>query len=402
MAERTMSTAPAASRGRGLVGRTAVAAAVTLLAVATSAMTAPADVDGLRGSEWALTALKAEQAWQTSKGTGVTVAVIGSGVDASHPDLEGRVLKGADLGDGSTADGTRDQGPQDQQGTHAAGIIAATGRNYHGGGVYGLAPEARVLPLRVHRNDTPVPSATAKAVRYAVDHGARVIDVTVGFTKPSDALRSAIEYALGRNAVIVTGAGDNGRTGDQVTYPAAYPGVVAVAATDKKGAVWPASHHGEHVTLTAPGVDILTTAPGGDYWTGSGTQYAASWVAASAVLLRAEHPRWTGDQVVRKLTGAASHEASSGRDPRQGFGTVAPAAALADRTAPSDSAAHPAVPAADTTADGRDSLADRPEDPAAYLALAAMGAGLIVLAAIAWFLIRRSASPFDPFDPSGD
>ncbi|KUO14547.1 serine protease [Streptomyces dysideae] len=357
----------------------------------------------MRGSQWALTALKAEQAWKTSKGAGVTVAVIGSGVDASHPDLTGRVVKGADLGDGSTVDGTHDQGPQDRQGgTHAAGIIAATGRNYQGDGVHGLAPDARVLPLRVYRNDSPAPTATAKAVRYAADHGARVIDVTVGFTKPSDALRSAVEYALGRGAVIVTGAGDNGRTGDEVTYPAAYPGVVAVAATDKKGAIWPNSHHGEHVTLTAPGVDILATAPGGDYWTGSGTQYAASWVAATAALLRAEHPRWTGDQVVRKLTGAASGKSSSGQDPRHGFGAVAPAAALADRTAPSPTPSASAVPAADPTADARDSIADRPENPAAYVTLLAVGAGLIVLAAIAWFLIRRSASPFNPFDPSGD
>jgi type VII secretion-associated serine protease mycosin len=396
MAERTTSMSSAGSRGRGLVARTAVAAVV----IALSATAAPADTDGLRGSQWALTALKAEQAWKTSKGAGVAVAVIGSGVDASHPDLTGRVVKGADLGDGSTVDGTRDQGPQDRQGgTHAAGIIAATGRNYQGDGMSGLAPDARVLPLRVYRNASPVPSATAKAVRYAADHGARIINVTVGFTKPNDALRSAVEYALDRNTVIVTGAGDNGRTGDEVTYPAAYPGVVAVAATDNKGAIWPDSHHGEHVTLTAPGVDILTTAPSGDYWTGSGTQYAASWVAASAALLRAEHPRWTGDQVVRKLTAAASGKSSSGRSPRHGFGPVAPATALTDRTAPSPTTTASAVPVADPTADGRAGIADRPENPAAYLTLLAVGAGLIVLAAIAWFLIRRSASPFDP---SGD
>jgi type VII secretion-associated serine protease mycosin len=323
----------------------------------------------------------------------VTVAVIGTGVDASHPDLRGRVANGADFGDGASGNGTRDQGAEGEQGTHAAGIIAGTARNFRGDGLYGLAPEARVLPLRVYRDGKPRADATAKAIRHAASHGAQVINVSVSFTAANDALRSAVDYAIDKDAVVVAGAGDNGKTGNRQTYPASLPGVVAVSATDEKGAVWPASHHGSAVALAAPGVGILTTARDGDYWRGDGTAYAAPWVAASAALLRAEHPRWTSRQVVQKLIDTADHNGSSGRDARYGFGIVAPAKALADRTEPSVSASPSLTGQAADQPDRSASRADRAVEGSALLAVGVVTIVITVLAVVAVILINRRKPP---------
>lgn len=378
---------------RPLVGRASAAAAVMALTLTAGGIATPSGSGALSESEWALTTLEADRAWGMSMGKGVTVAVIGTGVDAAHPDLRGRVVGGADFGDGASRNGTSDHGAEGEQGTHVAGIIAATGRNFRGDGMYGLAPEARVLPLRVYRNDKPAADATAKAIRYAARHGAQVINVSVSFTRPGKALQSAVDYAVKQmDAVVVAGAGDNGKDGNRPTYPASLPGVVAVSATDKKGAVWQASHHSRTVTLAAPGVGILTTARDGDYWTGDGTTYAAPWVAAGAALLRAEHPRWTSGQIVKKLTDTADRKSSSGRDPRYGFGIVAPAAALADRAAPSASAS-PSLTGQAADQSDRTAGASSSSDAAALVTVGAVAAVLVVLAVISVILVSRRRPP---------
>ncbi|UGY90952.1 S8 family serine peptidase [Streptomyces gobiensis] len=364
---------------RPLAHRVGVAAALTALVLTTGATAAPSGDGSLRNSEWALTELNADRAWKISRGKGVTVAVIGTGVEASHPDLRGRITGGADFGDGATDGGTRDHGTKGEQGTHAAGIIAGTARNFRGDGLRGLAPEARVLPIGVYRDGKPDVAASAKALRHAASKGAEVINVSVSFTKPHAALRKAVDYAISKDAVVVAGAGDNGRDGNGATYPAAFPGVVSVSATDQKGTVWPGSHRGKTVVLAAPGVGILTTEREGDYWTGDGTAYAAPWVAASAALLRAEHPRWTSGQVIQKLIDTAARKGEAGRDARYGFGIVDPAKALADRAKPS-AAASPLT----------DAAVDRPEsteDPAAAAAASSDAPGLLVIGVVTLALI---------------
>jgi type VII secretion-associated serine protease mycosin len=312
----------------------ATAAAATVFALGTGLSALPAAAGSVHTSEWALATLHADQTWRYGKGAGVTVAVVGTGVDVTHPDLAGQVTTGTDFGDGSSQHGTQDSSTDDGQGTHVASIIAADGANFHGDGLYGIAPRARLLPVGVLARGAPSVTATAQALRWAADHRAGVIDVAVGFHSPDAQLRSAVAYALGRGAVIVTGAGDDGASGNQPTYPAAFPGVIAVAATDQHGALWPASHHSSAVLLAAPGVDILSAARDGSYWTGNGTQYAAAWVAGSAALLRSAHPSWTGAQVVSRLAATANPHGSPGRDPGYGYGIVNPAAALADQAAP--------------------------------------------------------------------
>ncbi|MBA2809110.1 S8 family serine peptidase [Streptomyces sp. KM273126] len=362
--------------GSALAGRALAAVAALALTLAMPGKAAPAVSGALRDSEWALTSLKAEQAWKITKGEGVTVAVIGTGVDASHPDLKGRVISGSDVYN------TRDEGSETFQGTYAAGIIAGTGRNYRGDGLVGLAPEARILPFRVFLDNTSPTNATAKSIRAAARQGARVIDVTVGFRRSSPALKAAVEYAVRHGALVVAGAGDTGGTGNAQTYPAAYPEVLSVTAIDKKGALWPDAHRGKHVDLAAPGVDILTTARNDDYWTGSGTGFAASWVSASAALVRAQHPKWTVDQVTRRLT-----ETATPRGRGQGSAIVAPAAALPQRAALSDSAS--------TVSADKDAAATRSSDTGPIMVVSAATGALIVLAAVSWFLIRRTVSTTD-------
>ncbi|MER6014004.1 S8 family serine peptidase [Streptomyces bluensis] len=361
--------------GSALAGRALAAVAALALTLIMPGKAAPAGAGALRESEWALTSLKAEQAWKITKGEGVTVAVIGTGVDASHPDLRGRVIKSSDVYN------TRDEGTAPFQGTYAAGIIAGTGRNYRGDGLVGLAPEARILPFRVYRDNTSPATATAKSITAATLQGAQVIDVTVGFRRSSPALKAAVEYAVRHGALVVAGAGDTGGTGNAQTYPAAYPEVLSVAAIDKKGALWPDSHRGKNVDLAAPGVDILTTARNDDYWTGSGTGFAASWVSASAALVRAQHPKWTVDQVTRRLT-----ETATPRGRGQGSAIVAPAAALPQRTAVSDSAS--------TVSADRDA-ATRSSDTGPIMVVSAATGALVVLAGVSWFLIRRTVSATD-------
>lgn len=368
------------------VTRTAAAVAAMALAVTVPTAAATADSGSLRRSEWALTALKAGQAWDISRGAGVKVAVIGTGVDASHPDLTGRVVRSTDV------DGTHDEGTGAIQGTNAAGIIAGTGRNYSGDGVFGLAPQARILPFRAYRDNTALTAATARSIMAAARQGAQVIDVTVGFPRPSDDLRTAVEYAAHRDALVVAGAGDTGGAGNAETYPAAYPKVLSVTATDKKGAIWPDSHHGRHVDLAAPGVDILTTAKNRDYWTGSGTGFAASWVAASAALLRSEHPKWTAAEVSRELTQTAVQHGKADWNPRYGRGIVAPAAALSQSA---DQSGSPRALPADQPAGAQHRTVAGSSDTGPVLIVGAVTAVLFMLTVVAWFLIRRSVSPTD-------
>ncbi|MET8012985.1 S8 family serine peptidase [Streptomyces sp. NPDC005271] len=361
------------------------------LALATPAAASESDSGGLHESEWALTALKAERAWTFSKGAGVTVAVVGSGVEARHPDLRGRIVPGKDFAGSASGAGTRDDGRAAEQATHAAGIIVGTGRNYRGDGVFGLAPEARVMPLGVCRDGRPLADATARAIRHAASNGAHIIDVAVSFKRPTPALKAAVKYAVSQDAVVVAGAGDNGKDGNRPTYPASLPGVVAVVATDKKGAVWTSSHHGGKIILAAPGVSILTTSGNNTYWTGDGTAFAAPWVAAGAALLRSEHPRWNANQVIQKLIDTADRKGSAGHDPRYGYGVIAPAQALADRAAPPASAepsaprSHPAAkPAAASKTEG---------DESALVTIGVVAGVLVVLAVLAVVLISRRRPP---------
>ncbi|MGX1241432.1 type VII secretion-associated serine protease mycosin [Streptomyces pseudovenezuelae] len=272
-----------------------------------------ASADQTRRDQWALDTLQAESVWKISKGNGVTVAVIDDGVNAEHQDLEGNVLQGKDF-----IDGDNDASPvDDDHGTGMASIIAGHG---HGAGaadgVIGLAPEAKILPIRVNLEEG---SGFADEIRYAVDHGAKVINISMVLSdsryknsaSPEDL--AAVSYALNKDVLIVAGAGNDG-LGPNLPFPANASGVVAVGGVDKAGEFWSNSNYGPEVMLTAPATRIVTAgAPGNRLRIGDGTSDSTAFVSAAAALLRSKFPDLTAGQVANRLVKTAVLPASAKR-----------------------------------------------------------------------------------------
>ncbi|UQA96414.1 type VII secretion-associated serine protease mycosin [Streptomyces halobius] len=322
---------------RALLRGVAVALASATLAVL-PALPAQA-ADGIRGQEWALEALHAEEAWRTTKGEGITVAVLDTGVDADHPDLKGQVLPqkdligfGAEPGDDSWA----------VHGTGMASIIAGHG---HGAGredgVVGVAPEARILPVRVILEDndpqrqrarTEKAGALADGIRWAADHGADVINMSLGddseSAHPEPREDAAIQYALGKGIPVVASAGNGGKKGDHVSYPAAYPGVIAVTAVNHLGTRPAFSTRHWYATVCAPGEQVVMANPDRSYYNGWGTSPASALVSASIALIRSAYPDLSPAQIKQLLTSTAQNTPEGGRDDTFGAGLVDAAAAL--------------------------------------------------------------------------
>ncbi|MEU6354001.1 type VII secretion-associated serine protease mycosin [Streptomyces sp. NPDC047072] len=286
--------------------------------------------DQIREDQWALQALNAESAWKISKGSGVTVAVIDDGVNSDHIDLQGNVLEGKDFMDGGSV--TPDAG--DDHGTAMAGIIAAHG---HGAddGVIGLAPDAKILPIRSFSTKGPNLSVP---IRYAVDHGASVINVSMCFNSSDpeqvQMVSDAVRYAVQHDALVVAGAGNEADKGGKC-YPAASPGALGVGAVTNDGSIWDGSNSGVFVSLTAPGDHILSAkGMGNGYTSGTGTSDATSYTSAAAALLRSKFPNLTAGQIANRLIKTAvlpdSEKGLSLPDKSYGYGIIQPLAALKD------------------------------------------------------------------------
>ncbi|MEV8451888.1 type VII secretion-associated serine protease mycosin [Streptomyces sp. NPDC052095] len=299
----------------------------------------PAGADAIRDQQWGLDALHTGQAWRTTKGRGITVAVVDTGVDGSLPDLAGQVLPGKDMIGFGARRGDRSWA---RHGTAMAGIIAGRG---HGpardDGVLGIAPEARILPVRVileasdpDRSKARKSRGTALAdgIRWAADHGADVINLSLGddsrSAHPEAGEDAAIRYALGKGAVVVASAGNGGEKGDHISYPAAYPGVIAVAAVDRYGTHAAFSTRRWYAAVSAPGVDVVVASPDRQYYVEWGTSAAAAFVSGAVALVRAAHPGLSPAQIKKLLTDTARSAPASGRDDARGYGIVDPAAAI--------------------------------------------------------------------------
>ncbi|MBW8487334.1 S8 family serine peptidase [Actinomadura parmotrematis] len=273
-----------------------------------------ARTDQIRAREWYLNSLRVSRAWKWSKGADITVAVLDTGVDQRHPDLSGRVVAGPDLTGGTRRPGGKYWG---KHGTSMASIIAGHG---HGAGlqqgVLGIAPQSRILSIRVTwENDDPMRrngtdlgrsrDAVATGIRYAVDHGAGVINMSLGggqqFYNGNTVEEKAIRYALDHGVVLIASAGNDGATANRKNFPAAYPGVIAVAALDQKGRVWKDSNRRPYVAVCAPGVDIVSADTGSGYVVGTGTSPSSALVAGVAALIRSRYPKLTPDQVRQAL-----------------------------------------------------------------------------------------------------
>ncbi|MEU1502572.1 type VII secretion-associated serine protease mycosin [Streptomyces sp. NPDC005732] len=295
--------------------------------------------DGIRAQQWALDALHTQQAWRTTKGGGITVAVLDTGVDDQHPDLVGNVLPGKDMVGFGAHRGERAWA---RHGTAMAGIIAGHGHGAgHGDGVLGVAPEAKILPVRVILEDgdssrtrarSTRGNALAEGIRWAADHGADVINLSLGddskSAHPEPAEDAAVQYALKKGAVVVASAGNGGEKGDHISYPAAYPGVIAAAAVDRYGTHASFSTRRWYATVSAPGVDVVIADPDDRYYEGWGTSAASAFVSGAVALVKAARPGLSPAQIKTLLEDTARNAPEGGRDDSRGFGFIDPVAAI--------------------------------------------------------------------------
>jgi type VII secretion-associated serine protease mycosin len=298
-----------------------------------------AHADGIRAQQWALEAMHTQEAWQTTKGKGITVAVLDTGVEDDHPDLVGNVLDGKDMVGFGASRGDRAWA---RHGTAMAGIIAGHGHGYaNADGVMGIAPEAKILPVRVILEDGDSArgkarntrgNALAEGIRWAADHGADVINLSLGddskSAHPEPAEDEAVQYALKRGSVVVASAGNGGEKGDHISYPAAYPGVIAATAVDRYGTRASFSTRRWYATVSAPGVDVVIADPDRKYYEGWGTSAASAFVSGAVALIKAAHPGLSPAQIKQLLEDTARDAPTGGRDDSRGFGFVDPAAAI--------------------------------------------------------------------------
>lgn len=311
---------------------------------------------------WPLQRVVLDELWRDTKGEGVRVAVIDTGVDDVNPQLKGAVDKkrGLDLlGEGKHKDPTADAVGH---GTKAAGIIAA--RPHDDTGFVGLAPAATIIPIR--QNDEKQ-SGTDQTLAHAIDHAIAqqvgVINISQDtIKKPSKGdLAAAVEKARQKDIVVVASAGNDGADGKlRNTYPAAYDGVLAVAASDRNDERAYFSQSGDFVGVAAPGVDVVSTVPKGGQCVDNGTSFSAPYVAGVAALIRAKCPKWDEQQVVAQIEQTAERTVN-GRDPYVGWGVVDPVRAVND--------ADPEHPIDHVTADNHDAAHHAPAPDAAPLTL---------------------------------
>ncbi|MFL4903076.1 type VII secretion-associated serine protease mycosin [Streptomyces sp. MMS24-I2-30] len=325
--------------GRRRPGPTGTALSLLLAGSLALLPATTAHADGIRSQQWALSAMHTEDAWRTTKGKGVTVAVLDTGVETDHPDLVGNVLPTKDFVGFGAEPGDRTWA---RHGTAMAGIIAGHG---HGpgdaDGVMGIAPEAKILPVRVILEDGDTArgkaratrgNALAEGIRWAADHGADVINLSLGddsdSAHPEPSEDEAVQYALKKGVVVVASAGNGGDQGDHISYPAAYPGVIAATAVDRYGTRAAFSTRRWYATVSAPGVDIVIADPDHKYYEGWGTSAASAFVSGAVALVEAAHPGLAPAQIKKLLEDTARDAPSGGRDDSRGFGFVDPAAAI--------------------------------------------------------------------------
>ncbi|WP_442269896.1 type VII secretion-associated serine protease mycosin [Streptomyces sp. M-16] len=334
---------------------------------------------------WALQRLMLDALWARTKGKGVRVAVIDTGVDRANPQLSGALDPGAgrDFLDPKGGDGTNDTVGH---GTKVAGLIAA--RPQEGTGFVGLAPEATVIPIRQNDGQGNGNAATlAQAIDHAVAKGAQVINIsqdTDAPLTPDSDLGKAVQRALDAKAVVVASAGNDGLNGQKRrTYPAAFPGVLAVASSDRNNERAAFSQPGDFIGVAAPGVDMVSTVPGFGQCIDNGTSFSAPYVAGVAALLRAEHPQWTPQEVVWQIQNTAER-AVNGRDDYVGWGVVDPVRAVTqDREEPRAPVPDPGPPPAAAPRAAELALSETAHEREERIGTYALGVGAVLIAVIA-------------------
>jgi type VII secretion-associated serine protease mycosin len=397
-------------RRRGPVGSRpgrrlgAVLAALACVAASATFAADPASADTIRDSEWPVSYLDLPAAQQLSTGSGVTVALLDTGVVQGRADLTGQITTGPDYAGGIETQGQAGWG---EHGTCMASIIAGHGRDGGADGMLGVAPGAHILSVRVIRDDdapdfgqaTKDPTPISDGIKYAVDHGAQVISMSLGGEEAdagddSSAESDAIRYALAHNVVVVAAAGNGATSGNPVSYPGGERGVITVAAVDSNSDHAYFSTTGWDVAVAAPGVNLPCDAYNSDdsYMEGSGTSQATAYVSGLVALIKAENPVISPEQIRTVLEQTASAKPAGGRNDQIGFGVIDPVAAL---QAAKKLSGLPAVPKAGaevasgyfgygptqkvTLADAGLTRRSRAEIGGAVLLVIALAAGLLLL-----------------------
>lgn len=298
----------------------------------------------------ALDQLQSTSAWTVTRGAGVVVAVVDSGVAANNPHLAGAIAGGIDLvGDGMGQGGYADL---DGHGTAIAGEIAA--RRIGGSGVLGLAPDARILSVRVFSSTGdqakragtgPSIARLAEGIRAAAAARAQIINVSLSTDSDDPELRAAVAYATAAGSLVVASAGNsngdyavgaNGANGvngvNGVRYPANDPGALGVTAVNTAGQATSASIHGPHIVVAAPGQNVLTSSSlGGDCVYASdapATSFSTGYAAAAAALVAGAYPNEKPAQWIYRLEASAVRPSAGARDNQLGWGIVQPYDAL--------------------------------------------------------------------------
>ncbi|MER6771415.1 S8 family serine peptidase [Streptomyces bacillaris] len=392
-------------------------AAVASWSVVFAGVAQPAAAADVQSKQWYLKALQAEEMWKITTGEGIKVAVIDSGVNPNTPSLKGQVLKGLDA-TGAAGDENDDY---DGHGTNMAELIAGTGA---GGGLKGLAPGAKIIPMRVSdtefQNRNSVNARDVEdAIRAAADSDAKIISMSISSPYSSPEEREAVEYAESKGKLFFAAVGNDGSGRNQEEYPAGYPQVVGVAAADRDGKVAKYSQHGNTVNIAAPGQEIPHWCDKSfqRYCDGDGGTSAATAIAsASAALVWSANPDWTANQVLNVLFDTASRDWKKGdRSSYLGHGLIRPAMNIlkgkgdpgdpdispltGERTGGSPAPSTPASdqPAqsgkgseADETVAAGDSKTSASDDGGAPLSLIFGGiAGVVVLGGVVFALVRR-------------
>ncbi|WP_030816837.1 type VII secretion-associated serine protease mycosin [Streptomyces sp. NRRL F-2799] len=341
------------TRGKQRLRSLSVASAsLGLLLVGLSAAPAQA-VPSTR--QWHLDAMQASTMWKTSTGRGITVALIDSGVDSSLPDLKGQVLDGADYSNRRGDEHT----DLDDHGTAMASIIAGVGAIRPQTGASGLAPDAKILPIRMLAAGETAGSldggsqysqALTRAIRYAADSQAQIINMSLGLSDSpgrhdveTPELKAAVRYAHSKGKLLFAAVGNSAQRGNYVQYPAATPGVVGIGAADEHARAAEFSQQGPEVDMVAPGVNIVhSCTEGAKICVSRGTSDASAIASASAALIWSAHPDWTNNQVLRvMLETLAKPQDGSKRNDIVGYGGIRPRLAFTKSVDPGPADEYP-------------------------------------------------------------
>jgi thermitase len=278
--------------------------------------------DSLYSQQWHHTKINTAAGWEYGRAAGVTIAIVDTGVSCNHPDLQGKCVAGYDHANGD-ADPSDDHG----HGTHVAGIAAAQTNN--GTGVAGVGWEARIMPVKaLGASGNGSHSAIANAIIWAADHGAQVINMSLGGPFTTSTLANAVSYAISQKGVTLVAAAGNENTSNP-SYPAAYPNVIGISATTQSDSRASFSNYGDAIDVAAPGVAILSTVTSGGYQAWSGTSMAAPVAAGLAALLKGQNASRTPAQIEQLLEQSADDLGASGWDQLFGWGRINAARAMA-------------------------------------------------------------------------